>query len=308
MRRLLALLLLLLTAALCSGIGHAGEPDTLLVLSDGAPAYEKTAQRIRERLARLRPSLHIDSVPIDKITTERLASATLVVSIGTQAAKDVVNSFQPDRLICALLTHQTYARLPPIRPGAQRSAVFIDQPASRQLALIRAALPKAKRLAVVYSDASQALVEAIEIAARTHGLPVDASAVDADHPLYSALRSVLDRDSVLLTVPDTSVYNNFTIQNVLLTAYRQRTPVVGFSPAYVRAGAVIAVYSTPEQVGDQVAAAVMTALSDTQLPPPAFPEQFSVSTNPHVARSLSLHLPDPDVIETELRRQEPGTP
>ena len=308
MRRALFLLLLLLSAALCSGSGLAAESNTLLVLSDGAPAYEKTAQRIRERLIRLRPALRIESLPLDKVTATDLSNAALVVTIGTQAAESVVNMFQPDRLVCALLTHQTYMRLPPARTGAQRSAVFIDQPASRQVALIRIALPQVKRLAAVYSEASRPLVDAIEVVARAHGLPVDAAAVSDDQPLYSALQRVLDRDAALLTVPDTSVYNNFTIQNVLLTAYRQRTPVVGFSPAYVRAGAVVAVYSTPEQVGDQVAEVAAAALSGAPLPPPAYPVRFSVSTNAHVARSLSVPLLPPDVLEDEIRRRESLTP
>jgi len=191
-----------------------------------------------------------------------------------------------------------------LRTGAQRSAVFIDQPASRQLALVRLALPSTKRLAIVYSEASRPLIEAVEVAARSTGMIIEAAVVDDEQPLYNALRSVLSDESALLTVPDTSVYNNFTIQNVLLTAYRERTPVIGFSPAYVRAGAVVAVYSTPEQVGDQVADATIRVLEGNPLPPPAFPAAFSVSTNPHVARSLSLTLPDPAQLETQLRRLE----
>ena len=49
---------------------------------------------------------------------------------------------------------------------------------------------------------------------------VEASIVNDEQPLYNALRSVLSDESALLTVPDTSVYNNFTIQNVLrITSY-----------------------------------------------------------------------------------------
>jgi len=301
MARALTLLLLL---TLVSGAGMVRAADTLLVLSDGAPAYEMTAQRIRERLTRQNPPLVVETTSFAKATASQISNATLVITIGTQAAENVVNSFQPDRLICALLTHQTFARLPPLRAGAQRSAVFIDQPALRQLALVRLALPATRRVALVYSDASRPLVDAIEAAARGTGMAIEAARVNEEQPLYNALRSVLSDDSVLLTVPDTSIYNNFTIQNVLLTAYRERTPVIGFSPAYVRAGAVVAVYSTPEQVGDQVADAALQALGGAALPPPAFPTAFSVSTNPHVARSLSLALPSPEQIEAQLRRLE----
>ena len=301
----LLLTFLLLLGALAP-LAHAAQ--TLLVLSDGAEAYERTAERIRARLSRAMPDLVVDSVAIEAASSQRIAEADLVVAIGTQATTDVIDRYQPDRLICALLTHQTYQRLPPVRPGAERTAVFIDQPARRQIALIRAALPDMGRLAMIYGDGSKTYADALAQAGRDSGLTVNRARVGDETTLYNALLDVLQNDSVLLAVPDSAVYNNFTIQNILLTAYRQRTPVIGFSPAYVRAGAVAAVYSTPEQVGDQVAGVVLSALNGTALPRPAYPRHFSVSTNPHVARSLSLELPAEDALEASIARREARTP
>ncbi len=300
--------LLLIFAALPGGSGSAWAAQTLLVLSDGSDAYERTATRIRERMSRFSPELVVQSVPVAETSSAQLASATLVVTIGTQAATDVIMSHQPDRLICALLTHQTYDRMLPPRPGSQRTAVFIDQPASRQIALIKAALPQIDKLALVYGDASVRYATALSATGRQRGLDVRSARVDDSADLYNALRDVLDPYSALIAVPDNVVYNNFTIQNILLTAYRQRTPVIGFSPAYVRAGAVAAVYSTPEQVGDQVASIAIAALQGVNLPPPAYPTQFSVSTNTHVAHSLSIELPTPAELEARILATEGRRP
>lgn len=306
MRRACLILLLSLTALL--GGGSAWAAQTLLVLSDGSEAYERTATRIRERLARFSPELVVRSVAIKDASSSQLADATLVIAIGTQAASDIIDAYQPDQLICALLTHQTYSRLPPMRPGAQRTAVFIDQPAERQIALVKAALPQIDRLALVFGDASESYATALGAASQQRGLEVKRARVSEAADLYNALRDVLDPYSALVAVPDTAVYNNFTIQNILLTAYRQRTPVIGFSPAYVRAGAVAAVYSTPEQVGDQVASVAIAALQGVRLPAPAYPTQFSVSTNTHVAHSLSIKLPTPAELEARIRQTEGRQP
>nr|HPR06509.1 ABC transporter substrate binding protein [Denitromonas sp.] len=90
----------------------------------------------------------------------------------------------------------------------------------------------------------------------------------------------------------------------LLTAYRHRSPVIGFSPAYVRAGAVMAVYSSPEQMGQQAAEMAVQSLLGNPLPEARHPAYFSVSVNPHVARSLSIDLPDAATLEAQIRRQE----
>jgi len=303
-----AALILLLSLSTLLGGGGAWASETLLVLSDGSEAYARTATRIRERIARFSPRLQVRAIAANEASSTALSDATLVIAIGTQAASDVIDGYQPDRLICALLTHQTYQRLPPPRPDAQRTAVFIDQPAARQIALVRAALPQIDRLAVVFGDASEMYARALETAARPQGLDVRTARVGEAADLYNALRDVLDPYSALVAVPDTAVFNNFTIQNILLTAYRQRTPVIGFSPAYVRAGAVAAVYSTPEQVGDQVASLAIAALQGVRLPPPAYPTQFSVATNTHVAHSLSLELPTSAELEARIRQAEGPRP
>ena len=105
-------------------------------------------------------------------------------------------------------------------------------------------------------------------------------------------------------MPDATVYNNRTISNILLTAYHQRSPVVGFSPAYVKAGALLALYSTPAQVGQQAGEAARLGLATGSLPPPAAPRHFRISTNPYVARSLGIQLEDPAVLHERLERSE----
>ena len=294
--------------ALCVGAGPAiGAGHTLLVVSDGSPAYQQTVARIRQRLSTAQPALQVEVSTLDAADDARINAAEIVVTIGTQAALNVVKHHRGTRLICALLTQQTYQRLPPPPPGAQRSAVFLDQPPRRQLALIETALPHLTRVAIVHSASSRDHVDQIVDAARSSALSLEVAEVADAHPLYEALRTTLNQPAVLLAIPDTTVFNNFTIQNVLLTAYRKRAPVVGFSPAYVRAGAVMAVYSTPDQVGDQVAGVILAAAAGEDLPPPAYPRDFLVSTNPHVARSMSIELPPPTALAAALKQRE-GAP
>ena len=110
--------------------------------------------------------------------------------------------------------------------------------------------------------------------------------------------------AVLVAVPDATLFNNRTISNILLTAYHQRSPVIGFSPAYVKAGALFALYSTPAQIGQQAGEAARAGLASGSLPPPAAPRHFRVGTNHYVARSLGINLEDAAVLQERLERSE----
>lgn len=279
-------------------------PSVYLVLSGDADAYLRTASTIADTLQANLPGVPTIRADVDRFEAHAPAPDDLVITIGTRAAMEVARRAEGQRLICTLLTEQSYDDLPAAEPG-QRTAVFIDQPAGRQLALIRTALPEWSRVAIVHGRQSGDFIRAINAAAPALALNIRTAEVTDDQTLYSALQSVLATPSVLLAVPDAKVFNNFTIQNVLLTAYRHRAPVIGFSPAYVRAGAIMAVYSTPEQMGQQAAELATLALAGKPLPEAGYPSQFSVSINPHVARSLSIDLPDAATLEARLRRQEP---
>jgi ABC-type uncharacterized transport system substrate-binding protein len=94
------------------------------------------------------------------------------------------------------------------------------------------------------------------------------------------------------------------VRNLLLTSFRARVPVVGFSSAYARAGAVMSLYSSPDQIARQAADAVNQWMRDRNWPHPQHPRHFTVSVNAHVARSLGLKMDDGDVLRDRLIRQE----
>ena len=102
---------------------------------------------------------------------------------------------------------------------------------------------------------------------------------------------MLDRIDVLLALPDVKIHNRRNVSSILLTTYRNRIPLIGFSSAYVKAGALAAIYSTPENIGDQLAELTVQLLTaDGIMQQVIYPKYFSLSINSRVARSLGLQL------------------
>ena len=99
------------------------------------------------------------------------------------------------------------------------------------------------------------------------------------------------------------VVSRDTAQSLLLTTYRANIPVIAFSHAYVRAGALAAVYSTPEQIGQQTGEAILrlNQSGSWNLPKPQYPKYFSVSVNSQVARSLGLEIESEQVLVEKLK-------
>jgi ABC-type uncharacterized transport system substrate-binding protein len=128
--------------------------------------------------------------------------------------------------------------------------------------------------------------------------------VNTEGEIYPAIQRLFPDGGVLLATPDPSIFNTQTIPNIILSAYRFRVPVVGFSQGSVKSGALIALFSTPAHLGIQSAEIASKLLAGGPLPAPQYPRLFSVGINGVVARSLGIDLETENVIHDRLERME----
>ena len=279
-----------------------------LALSDTGGAHAEAAEALRAELERTQPG-RIDwrVAHWSRFGTQK-PEPQWVVAVGTAAQRGMQELFAgdtaPPPLLAILVPRLAFDRIADqarLRAGSL-SAVFLDQPPARQLELVRLALPAVRNVGILVGMESKGHVAALDKAARERGMQLVVSQVGQDG-LFPALQALLPDVEVLLALPDPAVFNSQTAGNILTAAYRRQVPLVGFSPAYVKAGALLAVYSTPAQVGVRGAELLRHALSGKPLPPPQWPREFVVSINRDVARSLGLILDDSQLGE-QLRQKE----
>jgi hypothetical protein len=110
---------------------------------------------------------------------------------------------------------------------------------------------------------------------------------------------------VLLAMPDSAVYNADNIRNILLSTYRHKQGVIGFSADMVKAGALASTYSGIEDINTQVAEMAAAFVATGELAPPQFPRYFSTIVNEGVARSLDI---DVDAAARKFAHHPAATP
>jgi ABC-type uncharacterized transport system substrate-binding protein len=140
-------------------------------------------------------------------------------------------------------------------------------------------------------------------ALRARGMQEVSAKVEHGTELFAGLKIALDDVSVLIAIPDPQVFNSRSISNILLSTYRARTPLVGFSPAYTKAGSMVSLHSTPVQIGRQAGGLAFSLLRRGSRVVSQYPVEFSVDVNQQVARSLGFVI-DANTLATQLRRLE----
>jgi len=284
----------------------APDREVWIVLSENGGVYRQVADGIAATFAgsdAARTTLRTltrDEFPGAMAGSPR---AGLIVSVGVDAARVSATGQGVPRLFTLLpkasfdaLTAGTAGRSAPV------SAVYLDQPPARLLRLIRLGLPEARRVAMLFGPASAGQLLDFEAAARDQSLTLQAVTITEERQLFGALTRALEGADVLLAVPDPQVFNRHTSQNILLETYRRRIPVIGYSEAYVEAGALLSLYSTPEQIGRQAGEwlAAVGRPPAQRLPAASHPKYFTVRSNRRVARSLALELPADSLLARRL--------
>jgi ABC-type uncharacterized transport system substrate-binding protein len=304
----LRLLLLALVLALVAGLSHA---NTQLVILSGESrtAYSSATNALIQELVN-------DGVSRDAIATLTLAewsakrgamSPKVFVALGSQATTLLVEENPGAPVLAALIPRQSFERI--LRQSGrqvspQLTAIYLDQPLSRQLALIRAALPSAKRVGVLWGPESKGSATQLRALVETSGMQLVEAEFKSDSTGFPEMRQTLSVSDVFLALADPSVFNSNSIQNLLLSAFRANVPMVAFSPAYVRAGAWLSLQVTPNQIGQQLAPLIYGVMQGGALPDHTLESSdFEVSVNEHVGRSLNLKA-DPAELRLHLRRLE----
>ncbi|MEI8030483.1 MAG: ABC transporter substrate binding protein [Comamonadaceae bacterium] len=309
---MLARLRSLICGVLLGVFGAAAVQATTVVIvsSERSAAYSEAAQALVGELERgglSRPE--ILQVTVAELSAAGPLAPRLFVGLGTEAANVLAKAASTAPILCALLPRHSFELLlnSGRKSSSQLSALYLDQPLSRQLELIHLALPKARHIGVLWGPDSKLQASALKAQLQVRGLDLIEASVEHNELLFPGIRRVVEDADVLLALPDPLVYNSHSIQNILLTSFRAKVPMVAFSPAYVRAGALLALYVTPTQVGLQAANIARGVLQGKALSAmPIYSQDFSVSVNEHVARSLGLSL-DADILREQLRRRE-GAP
>jgi ABC-type uncharacterized transport system substrate-binding protein len=266
-----------------------------VVLSEEGGVYQEFSDLLRVKMPVAKYALN--TVNID----QTLSGSDLYIAVGMKAADALASRDIP--VLSVLVPKAGYEKSPHAltQRTVPRSAIFLDQPMERQIEFLLTALPSTRHVGVLYSTPPPELPNVRRLLAdkkvRLHDISVGGA-----QSLNDALESILSESDVLFVLADAGVYNAATIRNILLTSYRKQIPLVGISQAYVKAGALCAIYSTPDQIATQAADAIRQFSETRKLPPNQYPKEFEVSVNLQVARSLDIPVQDAGRLRDEIRR------
>lgn len=292
--------------SLYATLGMAWSSITIFTTND-TPAVSEFSAELNSELGKAAPHIKVHLAKNDSGLAINIPKDTLVIAVGTKALTYASNLDDSTPVMGVIVPKSSYEIiLKESRRHKNRfSAIYLDQPFSRQFALIRSIFPNITSVATLLGPTSQFQSNDLQKAASAHQLSLQIRLVENEDEIQTNLEKLLHARQVLLAVPDPIIYSPETTQTILLTTYRHESPVIGFSQSYVKSGAVAAVFTSPKQFAQEISDLIkLLPRDELKLPEARAAQRFAIETNRQVARSLGIKIAPDDVIYQQVLKDQ----
>lgn len=280
--------------------------EVLFIKEANTPFQDKILQSIVNELQSSDKKIVIDSQNVGSITRKQiiLKAPDLIITLGSKAAHSQKIATFP--VLHTLIPESSYSILAECNKidcdaGKPIYGLYLDQPVQRQLNLLKLLLPGRRSPGLLTASFSAKKAAEFGLQAKKSNYNLHSALIENEQQLPHQFNKLLEEMDVFIVLPDPLIHNRQTIPHLLLTTYRYNIPVIGFSHAYVNAGAVAAIYSSPEQIAQKIADLIKKILSTNPPPPGNYPNiNFEAAINRNVARSLGFNFPDEQTLKAKL--------
>lgn len=287
--RILLLVVLFSGVVVQSSLG-AKEKLIVCVKSSGLPQYSETLAGFKEVVLKENPQVRLREYELNSESEKIIVPGEkpdLIFAIGSKALDFLRNKFSDRPIVFSMVLNPDFSE-------TNITGVSLNIPPLLEFKLLKKILPRAKKIGVIYDpNKSKAVVENGRAQAKTIGLELVAATVDSIEGVYEAVRTIGKTADVLWMVPDSTVYTAKSTEDILLYTLREKIPLIGISPNYVRAGALFSLSYDYADIGRHSAGSALRILNG-ELPadiPVALPTKIDISLNIITAERIGIQIP-----------------
>jgi ABC-type uncharacterized transport system substrate-binding protein len=265
----------------------AAQPAALVAYDSGVEAFGEALDGLKAVLGPAGMEIVDLRAPGAEMELARLLGRRdirLAIAVGSEslAAVRAHNAGVP--VIATMVLH-------PPNPDDLRAHVDLALSVGTLLAEVKLLLPQRRRVGIIRSRAhASQTAAAVEAAARQQGYTAVVMDCDGPAELLQALAALKGRVDLVLCPPDADLYNSVTIKPLILASLEQRLPIVGFSSAFVRAGAVAGVYPDYRDIGRQTGELAGHLLRGEDASREEAPRKVNAAVNQRVAHLLGVDI------------------
>ena len=263
----------------------------ILSLSDNV-LYKGIIQKLSDSLNLNNPDIIVSKVTPENEIIDINNKTDIIVAIGA-TGMEIANREHPKTKKLFISTDPNKYKLDSVK-NKNDAILYMTQSYCRQIGFTKLLNPNWKTISIIGSEEKPIDRTSIKQCAKSLNIKTYIVSTTDREYLTDTIELALNNSDVLLALPDNNIYNSRSVKNILLTSYRNRKPVIGFSKNFVNAGALAAVYSNTDQIANSANNLIDNYYKQNKnfKQKTNHPENFDISINRQVFRALNLATPD----------------
>jgi ABC-type uncharacterized transport system substrate-binding protein len=263
---------------------------TVHIVSSGqGESYESALKAIQQSIKASTPQLSTKTTSLSLFSLSEVASDDLIITLGDEAMHTLSRLSNTPPII------YSFADLSTLPDGSGNWAATVTaQPLSTMLTVITPLVSKLYKneLLVAYSNTNKRIATEVTLAEQLNNGLIAPVTIDEGEKPAKYIEDKLFKAGALIAVNDKHVWQGENARWMLYQAYRYKVPVVGYSKKFLKAGALVSVYSTLDQIALKTAQLVQQWEQSGQLVQKGIIyADYNIEFNRNIARALNMDVP-----------------
>ncbi|MFQ5963759.1 MAG: ABC transporter substrate-binding protein [Candidatus Scalinduaceae bacterium] len=213
----------------------------------------------------------------------------IILTIGILATTIVKEEIKDIPIIFCMVINQGRFKL----AGLNITGITTEIAIEKQLEGYKDLLNSLQDIGVIYDPSKTGnIVESAELKMKGLGVNLVKYKIKSSKMVSKALDSLIGKVDAIWILPDSTVVTKKSFDLIKYTTLKNNTPLLCTTDAFVKAGALAAVFSDYKSIGKQAAqlAKKLLTVSPAGSLGIVFPDEFKLSINSNTAKKLGLEL------------------
>ncbi|MHA1989137.1 MAG: ABC transporter substrate-binding protein [Promethearchaeota archaeon] len=268
-------------------------------MSDHGEIQQNFYSKLKNKLTK---NTSITKINSSDITKEIISQHNLIISIGYKSAKVMAKHKTKKNVIYTLIPDNGSLRISIPCKKTTCYKIYINQPVSRYVQLFKNLFPKGKTLAFATTKENSIKLQQLKTESKNNNLIYKEIRIQKNKNISRTFINKLNNNDVLLALANPDIYNANNAKSIILSTYHASVPIIAYSKSFAKAGALISLYSSIDNIAEKTANIVNAIIADGSLKQKEYyPDDFTIEINSAVARSLNINIDSENMLKRKIK-------
>jgi len=272
---------------------------------DNLPKYKMAATEIEKKIKQSPEKkgtklFNIKTLPIEQLKNIDSRKDELFISLGAQHLHTIKKKVKDSPIIYSFIKRKSLPEKE-TKNIYNRSVIYIDQPIKKLISIAEKTIQNdyKNEVLILFSENNKKTIDAIKKHPKLKQGKLRVLTVKNTENSVKVIEKHLFNAAAIIATNDKKVWSNKSARWILHQAYSYKVPVIGYSEAFLKAGALASVYSSIDDIAKTTAEEAIYWLNSGKLRKKPLTPKITTKVNKNIAKALQFSPSTIDEIEGE---------